>query len=202
MHNRPTHAVTPRTATPGLWIAVFIDLTWGAALSTQFVAGRLGYHHHLGNALFRAPIAAAAWLEAVAVVCGVAAVVCLWTRRRHAALLPLLVVAVSALAVRNGPVYAPTRVFVWYAAYRHIPEYAHTFTAAWVILAASSIALITSGWRLLRSAPQVVAPIHGSNLWPDTGAAMNGGRSPARSSSPTGTATRLRTAGRARMPVR
>jgi membrane protein implicated in regulation of membrane protease activity len=181
---------------------MFIDLTWAAALSTQFVAARLGYHHHLGGALFRAPIAAAAWLEGVAVICGVIAVVCLWTWRWRPALLPLLVVAVSTLAVRNGPVYSPTRVFVWYAAYRRIPEYGHIFAAAWVILAASSIVLIMSSWRLLRSAPQAGAPFRGSNPSQKAGAAVNGGRLPTRSLSPAGPTARLRTAGRARIPVR
>jgi hypothetical protein len=202
MYNQPRHPAVSRDTSPGLWIVVFLDLTWAAALSTQFVAVRLGYHHHLGDPLFRAPNAAAAWLDAAAVICGVVAVVCLWTWRWRPALFPLMALAVSVVAVRNGPVYSPTRVFVWYAAYRRIPEYGHLFTAAWVILAASSIVLITGSWRLLRSAHRVIAPIRGSNPSHDLLAARSGDRHPTRPSTPAGPTARLRTAGRARMPVR
>jgi hypothetical protein len=183
------------------FIVVLLDITLAASLSTQFVAARLGYHRHLGDALFRASVRTRVWLEAAMALCMVAAVVCLLGRRWRAGVIPLLLLAVTAFVIRDGPVYAPTRVFVWYAAYRRIPGYEHLFTMAWAILAGVSIALWITTWRMLR-----------------TGSGTASGRDTAtpRDCGPTNTingqskqvgpifapAPRLRTAGRRRTPVR
>jgi hypothetical protein len=191
---------------PGVkgWAALIImslDLTWAAGLSTQFVASRLGYHRHLGDPVLRASLPAKVWLEAAAVLCIIAAVLCLLSWRRRPAAIPLSLLSVTAIAIRNGPVYPPVQVFVWHAAYRQIPDYKPVFATAWAILAAASIALILSNWRLLRSGSGTAsrnesAPSHHF----DPGG--RGNSSSTRPAQPFATSPRLRTAGRRRVPVR
>jgi hypothetical protein len=182
-------------------VMVLLDVTWASSLSTQFVASRLAYHRHLGDPVFRASSVTMVWLEAAAVVCIVASVVCLLSWRRRAAAVPLSLVAVSAIAVRNGPVYSPVRVFIWHAAYQWIPDYAHLFATAWAILAAASVALFLSSWRIIRSGRGGV-PWHESALTHDvSSASMSNGLSK-RPAPPFAPAPRLRTAGRRRVSVR
>jgi hypothetical protein len=182
-------------------IIVLLDITWAASLSTQFVASRLGYHRHLGDPLFRASFATKVWLEAAAVLCIAAAVLCLLSWRWRAATVPLSFLAVTAIAVRNGPVYQPARVFVWHAAYQRIPDYEHLFATAWVILAAASVALILTSWRLLGSGT-VVASGSDSALSRDLHSASTSTGPSKRPTPPLAPAPRLRTAGRRRVPIR
>jgi|SRR5579863_1688346 hypothetical protein len=169
-------------------IIVLLDITWAAGLSTQFVASRLGYHRHLGDPVFRAPLPARVWLETAAVLFAVAAVLCLLIWRGRAAAVPLSLLAVTAIAIRNGPVYPPVRVFVWHAAYRGIPDYEHLFATAWAILVVASVALFLSSWRLLRSGT-------------DLNHASKSNAQSRRPAPPFAPAPRLRTGGR-RVPVR
>jgi len=87
-------------------------------------------------------------LEAAAVSCITVAVLLSPTARWRWLGVASAFLALSAIAVRDGPIYAPTRVFVWFAAYRAMPTYASLFRAAWVILAGASITLIMASWRL------------------------------------------------------
>ncbi len=186
----------------GFWIVVLIDALWGMGLSTQFVAVRLGYHHHLGNPLLSGPIVAKGWLDAAAVACTGCALACVCTRRWRAGSLAWGALAVSAIVLRNGPVYSPLRIFVWYGAYRRIPEYTHLFTTAWVILASSSISLVVASRRLLELGRRAVVPTDESSLHPERKLATTERAWSARSQSPPGATARLRTAGRRRVLVR
>jgi hypothetical protein len=186
----------------GFWIVVLTDVLWGMGLSTQFVAVRLGYHHHLGNPLVHGPIVAKGWLDAAAVACTGCALACVCTRRWRAGGLAWSALAVSAIVLRSGPVYSPLRIFVWYGAYRRIPEYRHLFNTAWVILASSSIALVVASWRLLGLGHRAVVSTDESSLHRERKPATTERAWSARShSSPRATA-RLRTAGRRHVPVR
>jgi len=182
-------------------IIVLLDITWAAGLSTQFVASRLGYHRHLGDFLFRVSLATKVWLEAAAVLCIVAAVLCLLSWRWRPAAVPLSLLSVTAIAVRHGPVYQPARVFVWHAAYQRIPDYEHLFATAWAILAAASVALVLSSWRLLRSGT-VVASGSDSALSRDVNRASTSNSPSKRPAPPFASPPRLRTAGRRRVPIR
>lgn len=183
------------------WIVVLIDVLWGMGLSTQFVAVRLGYHHHLGTPLLLRPIVAKGWLDAAAVACTGFALACLCTRRWRAGGLSWGALALSAIVLRSGPVYSPLRIFVWYGAYRRIPGYTHLFTTAWVILAALSIALVVASWRLMEQGRRAVVPTDEPNLRRERKPATTERTFAARSHSPSGATTRLRTAGRRRVPV-
>jgi hypothetical protein len=194
----------PETQGAGGWaglIIVLLDITWAAGLSTQFVAWRLGYHRHLGDPVFRASLATQAWLEAAAVLCIIAAVLCLLGRRHRAAAVPLVLLGVTAIAIRNGPVYPPVRVFVWHAAYQWIPDYDRLFATAWAILAAASVALVVSSWRLLRSGTGI-ASRSDSGLSRDSNAASWSDGPSKKLAPPFAPAPRLRTAGRRRLPIR
>ena len=182
-------------------VAVLLDITWAASLSTQFVAARLGYHRHLGDPLFRASSATKVWLEATAVLCIVAAVLSLLGWRWRAAVVPLLLLAVTAIAAGNGPVYAPARVFVWHAAYQRIPDYEHLFTTAWAILAAVSVTLFLTSWRFLRSRPGVASGSD-ATVSRDFNRSNTNNRQSKRAEPLFAPAPRLRTAGRRRTPVR
>lgn len=182
-------------------IVVLLDITWATSLSTQFVASRLGYHRHLGDPLFRASLATKVWLEVAAILFIVVAALCMLSSRWRAAVFPLSLLAVTAMAVRSGPVYAPARVFVWHAAYQRIPDYEHLFATAWAILAAASVALFLTSCRLLRSGAGVPS---GSDSAPcresRTGSTTSG--KPKRAAPPFGPTPRLRIAGRRRIPTR
>ena len=182
-------------------ILVLLDITWAAGLSTQFVASRLGYHPHLGDPLFRASLATKVWLEGGAVLCIIAAVLCLLSWRCRVAAVPLSILAVTAIAVRSGPVYPPAQVFVWHAAYQRIPDYENLFTIAWGILAATSVALFLSSWRLLRSGTGVASGTDSAVARELSPASASNGMSK-RGAPSFVPAPRLRTAGRRRIPIR
>jgi hypothetical protein len=186
----------------GFWIVVLIDVLWGMGLSTQFVAVRLGYHHHLGNPLLPGPIVAKGWLDAAAVACTGCALACVCMRRWRAGGLAWGALAVSAIVLRSGPVYSPLRIFVWYGAYRRIPEYTHLFTTAWVILASSSVALVVASRRLLELGRGAVVPTDESTLHRERKPAATERAWSVRSHSPPEATARLRTAGRRHVPVR
>jgi hypothetical protein len=201
MSNPSKRAVARGAGGWTMFIVVLLDITWAASLSTQFVAARLGYHRHLGDALFRASAATRVWLEAAVVLCIVAGVLCLLGRRWWAGLIPLLLLAVTAFVIRDGPVYAPTRVFVWHAAYRRIPGYEHLFTMAWAVLAAAAIALWTTSWRLLRTGSGTASGR--DTATPRDFSPMNTINGQSKRVAPIfAPAPRLRTAGRRRTPVR
>ncbi len=194
--NTPLRPSAGHSATGWLLVVALLDITWATGLSTQFVALRLGYHRHLGDPLFRASSATTVWLEAAAILFTVLAVLSMLCWRWRAAAVPMSLLAVTAMAVRSGPVYSPERVFVWHAAYQRIPDYEHLFATAWAILAGASIALLLTTWRLLRSGTGVVSERDAALSRGVNTASTNSG--PSKRAGP---APRLRTSGR-RMPIR
>jgi hypothetical protein len=201
MTNSSRHSAARGMGGSAALVAVVLDITWAASLSTQFVAARLGYHRHLGDPVFRASSATKIWLEATAVLCIMVAVLCLLGLRWRAAAVPLLLLAVTAFAVGNGPVYAPTRVFVWHAAYQRIPDYEHVFATAWAILATVSVSLFLTSWRLLRSRPGI-APGRDVTSSRDFSPTTTTNRQSNRAEPLFAPVPRLRTAGRRRTPIR
>jgi hypothetical protein len=146
--------MTPRPASHGTatWLPLYaVSIMWAAAFATQFVAARFDYHRHLGTWLFRTSPSANAWLGAGIAAFATAAVGMLLSVRWRWAAIPIAFLVVSATAMRNGPVYAPSRVFVWYAAYRTTQAYAPVFHMAWAILAGASLLLSLASWRLVRA---------------------------------------------------
>lgn len=148
----PRASASQRPASRLWWLVALLDVTWAAGLTTQFVGARLGYHQHLGTWLFRAPPGAARPLEDAVVACVTAALGLLLTVRRRWVGVLTAFLGLSAMAIWDGPIYAPTRVFVWYAAYREMPTYTALFRTAWVILAGTSLTLIVASWRLATGA--------------------------------------------------
>jgi hypothetical protein len=200
MSNPPRHSTALGAKGWVVLILMLLDLTWASGLSTQFVASQLGYHPHLGDPLFRASLATKVWLEGAAVLCIVAAVLCLLSWRCRAEAVPLSILAVTAIAVRSGPVYPPAQVFVWHAAYQRITDYEHLFATAWGILATASVALFLTSWRLLRSGTGGASGTDSASREMNPASTGNGiSKRPAASFAP---APRLRTAGRRRIPIR
>lgn len=186
----------------GFWIVALIDVVWGMWLSTQFVAVRLGYHHHLGTPLVFRPLVAKWWLDAAAVACTGFALACVCTRRWRAGGFAWGALALSAIVLRSGPVYSPLRIFVWYGAYRRIPGYTPLFTTAWVILASLSIALVVASWRLVEQGRRAIVPTEEASLPRERKPATTERAWSSRTHSPPGVTARLRTAGRRHLPVR
>lgn len=190
------------SASHGFWAALLLGVTWASALSTQFVAGRLEYHHHLGNPLFRASDTAREALALMAIACAIAAATCMATRRHWAATVAWLALAITAIVARSGPVYSPARVFVWYGGYRRIPEYGHLFAMAWGIIAGWSTTIFVAMRSLLRGARRPATTINRDGLVAGQTSAHPDGRLSRTTQTASVTSVRLRTTGRRRAPVR
>lgn len=134
------------------WLLAIVALVWASSLATQYVAARLGYHRNLGPWMFRAPEGAGGWLGFGELGSAAVALVLLLTSRRWAAV-PAAAAAVSVWAARLGPIYAPTRLFVWYNAYHGLTAYSHVFQVAWAVFITSAVALGIAALRLLPRQP-------------------------------------------------
>jgi hypothetical protein len=134
----------------GRWRTVgALALVWGMALATQWVAARLGYHPHLGAWIYRVPPVGDRWLRWGSIgAAGCAGLVLLVAARWRWAALPLALAGVSMTALRGGPVYSPTRVFIWYAAYHRVRAYRPLFGVAWFVLGGTTLALVIAAERL------------------------------------------------------
>lgn len=103
----------------------------GLAAATQYAADRLGYHPHLGPALYAPDEVPRALALAAAALCAVGGLMAL----RHPPLrrgLPLLALLFAlCLAAARGPLYPPVRVVQWAVAYRRATA---KDPAAWVRL--------------------------------------------------------------------
>jgi hypothetical protein len=121
---------------------------WGAGLATQYVAERLAYHPHLGAWLYRASAADRPRLGGTVVICVVAAVAVLTTRRWRWGAVPLSLAALTARIARQAPLYSPERVFVWYAAYHGVRAYRQLFEGAWLIAGLVTLAVMVAAVRL------------------------------------------------------
>jgi hypothetical protein len=121
---------------------------WAAGLATQYVAARLAYHPHLGPWLYRASSSARARFGLAVVVCAIVAGIALCTRRWRWAVVPLALTTVSAMILRDAPLYSPGRVFLWYKAYHTVAAYRHLFLVAWGIFAVATVAATVAAARL------------------------------------------------------
>ncbi len=148
-------------------VVVFLTLGigWAAAVATQYVAARFAYHPHLGPALVHLNprlMHGLRWAAAALAACA-GLVLSVWGLRWLTP--PFAIAAASACAAGSGPIYAPHRVFVWYAAYHHIAAFAPIFRAGWLVFAAA--AAIVSGGILAarRAGARIPSGSHGSAAW-------------------------------------
>jgi len=124
---------------------------WAALLATQYVAAQLAYHPHLGPWLYRASDAARGRFSIAMEVSLIAAAGALLTRRWRWGVIPLSLVAATAVIARDAPLYAPDRIFVWYSAYHGVHAYRQLFLVAWSIFAVATVAGTVAAARLLVS---------------------------------------------------
>ncbi len=159
-------------------VIVFLTLGigWAAAVATQYVAARFAYHPHLGPVLVRLDprmMHGLRWGAAALAACA-GLVLSAWGLRWL--VLPFAIAAVSAYAAGSGPLYAPHKVFVWYAAYHHITAFAPIFRAGWLVFAVA--AAIVSGGILAarRAGVRLPSGSHGSAAWGSGEELRTGGR--------------------------
>ena len=163
----PVHPPDPHTDRP-LIVCLGLALVFGLAAGTQYVAWRFHYHPNLGTPLFVVPAHSARWLWATGVVAaGTALVGVVLPLLRHLSVRLLFVAACTVLA-SAGPIYAPHRLFVWYAQYGTVPGAATVFRTAWMVVVTASIGAVLAvvmAWRhRRRSSP---SDSHGSAHWGD-----------------------------------
>jgi type IV secretion system protein VirD4 len=159
----------PHTDRP-LIVCLALALGLSLAVGTQYVAWRFDYHPNLGEPLVVLPVHTVRWLRATAVLAAGTAVVGALLPWLRPLSVPLVVVAVCAAVASLGPIYAPYRIFAWYATNAAVPEAASVFRVAWavvvLVVVAASLA-VTTAWRRRRgSAP---SDSHGSAHWGDGG---------------------------------
>jgi type IV secretion system protein VirD4 len=149
-----------------LIIGLALALVFALGAGTQYVAWRFGFHPNLGAPLVVLPPSTMRWLRATGALAAGTGLAALLVPRLRSLCLPLLVVAAGAAVCSLGPIYAPHRLFVLYAANAGIARTAPTFRGAWLVVVfvgvATSLGLITM-WRRRRwSRP---SDSHGSAHW-------------------------------------
>ena len=127
-----------------------LALIWGSALATQYIAARLGYQPRLGAWAYRAPASSRQILRIALALVATAAVLAPLRPTTRWYSVPLGLVAASAYAVIKGPIYAPTRVYIWYATYGTGSAYRAPFLTAWLVIAASVILVTVAAHRVRR----------------------------------------------------
>ncbi|HXB23572.1 MAG TPA: type IV secretory system conjugative DNA transfer family protein [Gemmatimonadaceae bacterium] len=149
-------------------LLLLMDLVYGCAIATQYVAWRLAYHPNLGPAALIVGAELARCWHAVGVVLFAAAGVAFgWPASRRAA--PLLAVAgATACALAAAPLYAPQRLAVWLFAYRHevalqgILRQGVEFGGAAILAGViATLSLMSRGRRWVSSGS------HGTAVWGD-----------------------------------
>src|SRR2546426_9727256 len=159
----------PHTDRP-LMVCLALALVLGLAAGTQYVAWRFHYHPSLGAPLVVVPAHAARWLRATGVLAAgtaLAGVLLPWLRPLS---VPLAIVAAGAALASVGPIYAPYRIFAWYAANTNGAGAAPVFRGAWVVGVTVTVAAavaVTTMWRRRRSPP---SDSHGAAHWRDAAA--------------------------------
>jgi hypothetical protein len=132
----------------GTQVGAIVGAVAAAFFATQFVAARLGYHPNLGPWLYRLPVADRALSRTAAMICGVASLIMLATHRWRWNAVPLgLLAAVGAIA-GAAPLYSPTRVAMWYGAYRSIHAYDGVFLTAGGIFCGVIVVVTVAATRL------------------------------------------------------
>src|SRR3989441_5559589 len=123
----------PHTDRP-LIVCLALALVLGLAAGTQYVAWRFHYPLSLGAPLVVVPADAARWLRATGVLAAgtaLAGVLLPWLRPLS---VPLAIVAAGAALASVGPIYAPYRIFGWYAATTNGAAGGPVFRGAWVVV--------------------------------------------------------------------
>ena len=164
----PVHPPDPHTDRP-LIVWLGLALAFGLAAGTQYVAWRFHYDSNLGAPLVVVPAHFARWLVATGVVAAGTALVGVVLPLLRQLSVPLLFMAAGAVLASAGPIYAPHRLFVWYAQYGTVPAAATVFRTAWIVVVTASIATVLAvvmRWRHRRRSPP--SDSHGSAHWGDT----------------------------------
>jgi type IV secretion system protein VirD4 len=131
-------------------------LVLGLAAGTQYVAWRFTFHPNLGAPLVVFSAQSARLLRAAGVFAIGAALSALAFPRLRLLAGPLVLIALCPGLGSLGPVYAPYRIFVWYAANAAVPAAAPVFRVAWALVVTVTVAsafAVTSVWRHRRRVP-------------------------------------------------
>src|SRR5436309_2807098 len=145
----------PHTDRP-LIVCLALALVLGLAAGTQYVAWRFQYHPSLGAPLVAVPAHTAQWLRATAVLAAGTALVGVLLPWLRPLSVPLAIVAAGAALASVGPIYAPYRIFAWYAANTNGAAAAPVFRGAWVVVVTVTVAAavaVTPMWRRRRRSP-------------------------------------------------
>src|SRR2546422_2505945 len=131
----------PPTDRP-LIVGLALALVLGLAAGTQYVAWRFHYHPNLGTPLVVVPAQTARWLRATGVLAAGTALVGLLLPWLRPLSVPLACVAVCTALASAGPIYAPYRIFGWYAANANaaVPGAAPVFRIAWILVVTVGVA--------------------------------------------------------------
>src|SRR2546422_2668302 len=162
----PVHAPPdPHTDRP-LIVCLALAVAFGLAAGTQYVAWRFHYHANLGTPLVVVPAHTARWLRATGVLAAGTALVGVLVPWLRPLSVPLAIVAAFGALGGAGPIYAPYRIFVWYAANAGVPGTGPVFRVAWILVitvgVAAALAVVTA-WRRRRRSPP--SDSHGSAHW-------------------------------------
>jgi type IV secretion system protein VirD4 len=162
---RPVLPPEPHTGR-GLVLLLALALVLAAGAGTQYVAWRLRFHPTLGAPLVIVDASIVRLLRAACVLALAAVLASVFLAFLRRVVIPLfLLVSVLGLGTL-GPVYAPYRLFVWYALYAARPAAALVFRVAWVLVATVAVAVAFAVARLWRAARgPSLSDSHGSAHW-------------------------------------
>jgi type IV secretion system protein VirD4 len=140
----------------------------GLAAGTQYVAWRFHYYSELGAPLIVVPADAARWLRGVSVLAAGTALLGVLLPGLRRLSVPLLVVAACTALASAGPLYAPHRIFFWYAHYGTVPGAVTVFRTTWIVVVSVTVGAalaVMMTWRYRRRSPP--SDSHGSARWGD-----------------------------------
>lgn len=149
-----------------LMILLGLGVVLAAALGTEYVAWRLQFDPRIGQPLFTLSEGAARLSRLGCIVAVVGAVWGVLEPQLRAIVAPLVLAACIALLGGFRLIYAPYRLFSWYAASTAVPAAAPLFRSAWLVVGLVAIAwslAVTHLWGRGRRA--VVSISHGSAYW-------------------------------------
>ena len=155
----------PQTDRP-LIVCLALALVLGLAAGTQYVAWQFAFHPNLGAPLVVLSTQAARWLRAAGVLVAGGALAGVLLARFRRLSIPLAVLGLCAVLGSLGPVYAPYRIFTWYAAKAAVPGAGPVFRLAWLLVVATSVLstlAVLSAWR--RGRRRAPSGSHGTAHW-------------------------------------
>jgi type IV secretion system protein VirD4 len=164
--HRPVRLPPDPHADRPLVFCLGLGLVLAASAGTQYVAWRFGFHPNLGAPLLVLSARAVRVCRAAGVLAAGGTLTALLQPRLRRWGGPLVLLTTLAGLGSLGPVYAPYRVFAWYAANAGVPGPAPVFRGAWAVVGAVALAVslaVRSTWRGRRRwAP---SDSHGSAHW-------------------------------------